>query len=141
MLTSQKIEAHLSYAYLHAVASHSGIICVKTGEDEDDAGVDVVLRVTGRLTENSILTNFTVDLQLKATVAQAVDREGRYAFPLKMKNYNELRCTKTSSPQLLVVLYLPANREEWLTHSHESLVARRSSLRLLAQPQGRARER
>jgi len=58
-------------------------------------------------------------------VAQPADREGRYAFPLKMKNYDELRSTKTNSAQLLVVLYLPANPAEWVTHSHKCLVSRR----------------
>jgi len=68
MLTTQNIEAELSYAYLHAVASRAGIICERTGRGSDDAGVDAVLRVKGQLAEDSRLTSFTVDVQLKATV-------------------------------------------------------------------------
>ena len=125
MLTSQNIEAELSYAYLHAVASRAGIICERSGPATDDAGVDAVLRVKGPLAEDSLLTSLTVDVQLKATTAQPVDQDERYAFPLKIKNYDELRSIRTSSPQLLIVLYLPADAREWLTHSHECLVARR----------------
>jgi hypothetical protein len=121
MLTMQNIEAELSYAYLHAVASRAGLICERTGRGSDDAGVDAVLRVRGQLAEDSQLTSFTVDVQLKATVIQLVESAGCYAFPLKIKNYDE----RTSSPQLLVVLLLPANAEEWLMHSRESLITRR----------------
>jgi hypothetical protein len=125
MLTSQNIEAELSYAYLHAVASRAGIICERSGPPTDDAGVDAVLRIKGRLAEDSRLTSFTVDVQLKATAAQPAVQGGCYAFPLKMKNYDELRSTRTSAAQLLVVLYLPADAREWLSHSQEGLVTRR----------------
>jgi hypothetical protein len=125
VLTSQNIEAELSYAYLHAVASRAGIICERSGTHTDDAGVDAVLRVKGPLADDSLLTSFTVDVELKATIAQPVGQEGRYAFPLKMKNYDELRSVATIAPHLLVVLFLPGNPAEWLTHSQECLVARR----------------
>jgi hypothetical protein len=125
VLTSQNVEAELSYAYLHAVASRAGIICERTGRGSDDAGVDAVLRVKGQLAEDSLLTSLTVDVQLKATIAQSVDKDGRYAYPLKMKNYDELRSVKTSAPQLLVVLFLPVEAAEWLVQSHECLVTRR----------------
>jgi Domain of unknown function (DUF4365) len=123
VLTSQNIEAELSYAYLHAVASRAGVICERSSPSTDDVGVDAVLRVRGPLAEDSLLTSFTVDVQLKATVAQPVVLGGRYAFPLKMKNYDELRSVATIAPHLLVVLFLPANPAEWLTHSQECLVA------------------
>ncbi len=125
MLTIQNIEAELSYAYLHAVASRAGIICERTGRGSDDAGVDAVLRARQELPGPWVLTNFTVDVQLKATTAQPAVSGGRYAFALKKKNDDELRSPRTTSPQVLVVLFLPARAEEWLVHSHESLVARR----------------
>jgi hypothetical protein len=125
VLTSQNIEAELSYAYLHAVASRGGIICERSGPSSDDVGVDAVLRVKGPLADDSLLTSFTVDVQLKATVAQPAAERGRFAFPLKMKNYDELRSVRTIAPHLLVVLFLPGNPADWLTHSHECLVARR----------------
>jgi hypothetical protein len=124
VLTVQNIEAELSYAYLHAVASRAGI-SEKTGRGSDDAGVDAVLRVRREWPGPWLLTNFTIDVQLKATTAQPAESGGRYSFPLKKKNYNELRSTRTTSPQVLVVLFLPANDAEWLVHCRESLVARR----------------
>jgi len=125
MLTLQNIESELSYAYLHATAARAGIICEYTGRHSDEAGVDAVLRVKGRLAQDSVFTQFTVEVQLKATKQVPVEQNGRYSHSLKVKNYNELRSENTGAPQLLVVLYLPEDAETWLSHSEESLVARR----------------
>lgn len=125
MLTIQNIESELSYAYLHAVASRARIICEYTGRHTDDAGVDAVLRVKGKLAPDSVFTQFAVDVQLKATKQPPIEQDGRYSHSLKVKNYDELRSTNTGAPQLLVVLFLPQNAETWLTHSEEGLIARR----------------
>jgi hypothetical protein len=125
VLTTQNIEAELSYAYLHAVASLAGVICEGTGRHSDDAGVDATLRVKGALAEDSVLTSFTVDVQLKATTARPVEQAGQYLFALKMKNYHELRSIRTNIPKVLIVLYLPAETGGWLSHSPEALVMRR----------------
>ena len=125
MLTIQNVESELSYAYLHAVASRAGIICEYTTRHTDEAGVDAVLRVKGKLASDSILTQFTVDVQLKASKKVPIENNNRYSFSLKGKNYNELRSTNTSAPQLLVVLFLPENAETWLDHNEDCLVSRR----------------
>ena len=87
MLTDQNIESELSYAYLHAIASRGAIICEMTGRHSDEAGVDAVLRVKGRLAQDSILTQFAVEVQLKATKMVPVERDGKYSYSLKVKNY------------------------------------------------------
>ena len=42
-LSSQNIESELSYAYLHAVASHAGASCSVGSRHEDNTGVDARL--------------------------------------------------------------------------------------------------
>jgi hypothetical protein len=121
----QNIESELSYAYLHAIASRAGIICEYVGRHSDAAGVDAVLRVKGRLDPNSSLTQFTIDVQLKATKKVPVERAGRYSHSLEVKNYDELRSIDVGAPQLLVVLFLPDDVEAWLVHDEEGLVSRR----------------
>jgi hypothetical protein len=103
----QNIESELSYAYLHAIAARAGIICEYAGRHSDAAGVDAVLRVKGRLAPDSALTQFAVDVQLKATKKSPVEHAERYSHSLDVKNYNELRTTDAGAPQLLVVLFLP----------------------------------
>lgn len=125
MLSMLNIESELSYAYLHAIASRCGVICECTGRHTDEAGVDAVLRVKGQLSDDSILTQFSVDVQLKATKRCPIENNGRYSHSLKLKNYNELRSIHTGAPQLLIVFYLPDNDETWIEHREECLVSRR----------------
>ena len=60
----------------------------------------------GSLANDSILTQFTVEVQLKATKKVPVEQDGKYSYSLKVKNFDELRSTNTGVPQLLVVLFL-----------------------------------
>ena len=95
------------------------------GRHTDEAGVDAVLRVKGALAPDSILTQFPVEVQLKATKKVPIEQNGKYSYSLKVKNFNELRSTNTGAPQLLVVLYLPEDAATWLNHNEECLVTRR----------------
>ena len=42
-LSPQNIESELSYAYLHAIAAHSGFGCKIGTRHDDNAGVDAIL--------------------------------------------------------------------------------------------------
>lgn len=125
VLTLNNIESELSYAYLHAVASRAGLICEVTGRHSDDAGVDAVLRVKGQLAPDSVLTQFTADVQLKATRQTPVLENGHFQYRIKRKSYDELRSTKTGAPQLLIVLYLPDDETKWLEHDEDRLLTRK----------------
>jgi hypothetical protein len=126
MLTDQNIEAELSYAYLHAVASHAGFSCEYRNRHLDGAGVDATITEDGRkLDADSVLTSFSVDVQLKATYQDLTEREGKIAYELLLSHYDKLRLEEVAAPRLLVLLRLPRSPEEWLTISEESLVAKR----------------
>jgi hypothetical protein len=124
-LAENDIKSELSYAYLHAVAARAGFSCEVTGRHRDAAGVDAVLGVRRRLSRQSRLTDFTVDVQLKATSGEPVVNARRYSFVLAVDHYDKLRLTTISSPRLLVVLFLPEAATEWLVHSEEGLVTKR----------------
>ncbi len=125
LLSENNIKAELSYAYLHAVAARAGFSCQAGDRHEDGIGVDAKLRVRERFGADSVLTNFTVDVQLKATSEDAAEIDGKYRYSLRLKNYNELRSTECQAPQLLVVLWLPADNGQWLLHSAERLICQR----------------
>lgn len=125
LLSENDIEAELSYAYLHAVAARAGFGCHATDRHTDNAGVDAILRVKERLEPDSVLTDFTVEVQLKATRQPPVLRQERYSFVLRVPHYDKLRLTTTAAPRLLVVLFLPEDPARWLEHSEEQLIARR----------------
>lgn len=126
MLTPQNIEAELSYSYLHAVASHAGFSCEYRNRHLDGAGIDATITQDGqKMTENSVLTTFSVDVQLKATYQDLPEQEGHLSYVLSVPHYNKLRSEEIAAPRLLVLLRLPRNPEEWLQISEEALVAKR----------------
>ena len=118
MLTQQNIEAELSYAYLHAIASKAGFACEYTTRHMDSVAVDAIVREEGRfLAADSLLGSFEAHLQLKESA-------GRWSFSLPLHQYNRLRAAHIQNPRILVLMQLPPNPEDWLRHSEESLVAR-----------------
>jgi hypothetical protein len=126
MLTAQNIEAELSYAYLHAVVSKAGFSCEYRNRHLDGAGVDATITEDGRkLADDSVLTSFSVDVQLKATYQHLAEQNDRLSYALSVPHYDKLRVEALASPRLLVVLRLPPNPEEWLQISEDALVAKR----------------
>lgn len=125
LLSENNIKSELSYAYLHAVAARAGLACDATDRHSDGAGVDAVLRARERFDPASVFTDFTVDVQLKATSANPAVRDGRLSFWLKRDAYDKLRTVGAAAPRLLVVLFLPEDPAEWLVLSEEALVAKR----------------
>ena len=126
LLTENNIKAELSYAYLHAVASRAGCEAVVSGRHRDSAGVDAVISAKERFAPDSIYTDFSLDVQLKATSDEAVlDDRDRFSFSLRLDHYNKLRDAERQSALVLVVLFLPLDPEHWLVHSADGLFARR----------------
>lgn len=125
LLSENDIKSELSYAFLHAVAARAGLGCHATDRHTDGAGVDAVLRARERFDPASIYTDFTVDVQLKATSAKPPLHEDRFSFWLKRDAYDKLRTVEAAAPRLLVVLFLPEDPGEWLVLSEDALVAKR----------------
>ena len=60
-----------------------------------------------------------LEVQAKAT-SQDVSKGDHIHFPLKLKNYNDLR-RDSLHPRILVVLLMPEHEADWLTQSTERL--------------------
>jgi hypothetical protein len=126
VLSIQNIEAELCYAYLHAVAARSGFICEVSGRHSDAAGIDAMLRVADHaLVDDSTLTSFPLEVQLKATSKPPAQRGDCLAYhDLPVHQYDRLRTRQTLIPRILVVLFLPRDQARWLVHTEECLQAR-----------------
>jgi len=143
-ISENDIRAELSYAYLHAVASHGGFSCQQMCRTADGLCIDA--EVLGRETfaTDSKIDDITLQIQLKATSQPCVLKNGKYSFPLELAHYNKLRTTRTLHTKLLVVLFLPEKQSEWLSHSEDYLLTRRCaywvSLRGATKSQNRTSE-
>lgn len=125
-MTPQEIEAELSYAYLHAVASRAGVRCEQTGRSFDHTGIDAHLHATGDFGPAAKYQELALDVQLKATILPPSTRAGRLSYFLDdIGTYNRLGLMTVIPDRLLVVLFLPTDAQEWLRHTREQLVLKR----------------
>ncbi len=125
-LSPPNIESELSYAYLHAVASHAGMACGVASRHEDNNGIDATLTAWGPFQSGGYLTEVTIKVQLKATIAVPVDDGTNLSYFLKgINRYDDLRTETVSNARILIVMFLPPDAQEWLDHSTEQLALRR----------------
>lgn len=125
-LSKPNIESELSYAYLHAVASHAGMSCRAANSHEDDNGIDAVVTAWGPFQNGGDYSEVDLKVQLKATVSAPAEDNGALSYFLKgVERYDDLRAEAIAIPRILVVLFLPAGVEEWLEHTSQQLALRR----------------
>ena len=121
-----KTEAELSYAYLHAVAAQAGMSCEVSGRHADKMGVDATIRAVEKFDPNSLLTDFALDVQLKATIQDQKISNDRISYYLKgIDRYDKLRKKTVVPPRIMVVLFLPKEKEKWLQWSEDELALRK----------------
>lgn len=121
-LTLANVESELSYAYLHAIASHAQCGCKVTSRHEDNAGVDAQLVGWGPFAGGGYRTEVDIKIQLKATIAPPATVGDHFPYCFRgIAQYNDLRSDAVATPRILVVLFLPKAYEEWITHSEEAL--------------------
>jgi hypothetical protein len=124
-LSPPNIESELSYAYLHAVASKAGMACRVEGRHGDN-NVDAILTAWGPFENGGYLTEVDIKVQLKATIDTPVDDGIHLSYFLRgVSRYDDLRTATVDIARILVVLFLPANVQEWLNHSEEELALRK----------------
>ena len=115
ILTDNDRKAELSFAYLGALAAHTGYICQR-GPQPDVASVDATIR-------SGDVSGTQFDVQLKATSTPKEGTDGLH-FRLSRKNYNDLVAYRMT-PFMLIVLELPETDADWLECSVERVVMRR----------------
>ncbi len=121
-LSDQNVESELSYAYLHAVAAHAGVGCDVTGRHLDNAGVDAQLTGWGPFPNGGYRQEVNINVQLKATIKEPALVGSSYSYSLDgIQRYDGLRTDAISLPRILVVLFLPKNRERWISHTDYAL--------------------
>ena len=108
-----------SRAYIQAVASAAA--CTVSRPEIDIDSIDLILK---RKTIGTAVRSPQLDVQVKATAADCV-AVNEVKFPLKIKNYNELRDPDFSVPRILVVVVMPENIEQWMEHNEDGLALKK----------------
>jgi hypothetical protein len=122
-----------SYAYIYAITTAAGYSFQKSSRILDVGGIDAT--ITGTVTDDTLYEP-QLDLQVKSTSLDILSEE-TIRYPLKIKNYNELRKERTVAPRILVVVLIPENLQEWIQQSETELCLRRCAywVSLRGQPQ------
>lgn len=110
MDVSQQQE-QFSNAYLHAVATVAGCTIATPGVDDDS--------IDFTISTKEFSTRPKLDVQIKCYIQDACIGSSGFSYPLKMKNYDDLRITDILVPRILVVVVVPRTVTDWLSHSDE----------------------
>ncbi len=111
-----------SYAYVQAVASVAGFAVENKSRPMDNAGIDLTIESPGEIGQ---LLDPKFDAQVKCTSSDRVLNEDFIKYPLPVQNYNRLRSTRTLAPQILIVVLVPKNLEEWLKISEQEMLIKK----------------
>lgn len=123
MYTLNDTESELSVAYLQAVAAKVRVSCTGVTRTMDNEAIDATLHGVGAF--GGPMTEITLHVQLKATVAPLTLQGGKFSYFLKgVEGYNKLRSKTSNIPKILVVLQLPSDQTKWLEHSVDQLILR-----------------
>jgi len=121
LLTDNQVKEHLSLAFVHAISARIGCLFEATSTDMDSVDAKLSLKVSGPEVR---FQTAELHIQLKATIVEPIPDGDFITYPLKIKNYDDLR-KQCMVPRILVLLALPADATQWLESDTERLILRR----------------
>ncbi|MEH2420354.1 MAG: DUF4365 domain-containing protein [Nostoc sp.] len=104
-------------AYIGAVAAVAGYTLYPLPVDDDS--IDLGIAAKGAI---GTIRSPHLELQLKAPFKRNVVGATSMSYPLKKKNYDDLRYTNVYVPRILVVVVLADDLNSWLYQCEEELV-------------------
>lgn len=107
-------------AYICAIAAQAGINHSQPTVDDDS----IDLELFGKGFSGQV-RNPRIEIQLKCT-SRDVIRDSSLKFALSKKNYDDLRATNISSPRYLLVLIVPDDSAEWISHNQDEMLMKHS---------------
>src|SRR5260370_34491263 len=123
MMSRNDRQEALCRAYVQGIAAVAG---VGTSVPTPDYGIDMSLRLIGRLGERLDDDGVQIDLQLRSTTRALVSAD-HVRYDLDVETHEFLRSIRPV-PRILVVLILPEEDERWLSQSAEEMTLRRCAL-------------
>lgn len=114
------LQSQFSLAYVQAVASVAGFFVQSSDRGFDKDGIDMTVLQRGAA---GLTTSTRLDLQIKSYTG---DVSGDiWPYDLDVKAYRDLIATDYQVPRVLVVVRMPSDVMEWMSHSEDQLVLRR----------------
>jgi hypothetical protein len=118
-MTLNDQKEQFSFAYARAVAAVAKIAVEETTVDDDSVDLTFKQKAAG-----GVVRSPRVEAQVKCTECANINPD-HVAFPLVLKNYDELRTTDLLVPRILIVVLVPDDLTAWIGHSENELAMRR----------------
>ena len=118
-MTIDDQKEQFSFAYARAVAAVAQVVVNEPTVDDDS--VDLSFKKKGG---GGVVRSPQLDVQVKCTESANI-HANHVAYPLKLKNYEELRPTNLLVPRILIVVTVPDDLVNWLNHSEQELAMRK----------------
>lgn len=107
-----------SFAYVRAIAAAAGYTVDERSVDDDS----VDLQISSRSKLGTVKSP-KVELQAKC-LGDGPFAGDDFGYPLKLKNYDDLRDPDVQVPRILVVVRVPTDDGQWLNGSDDGLLVR-----------------
>lgn len=120
-ITIQHQKEALSQAYVRAVIAKAGF---NFGKTEFDYGIDGTIKDVINRNGRYVDSCFGINFQLKSSCDISFEN-GHVIYDLESKNYNDLVTESSMLPNILILLALPSNSDEWLEVTLDQLVMRK----------------
>ena len=124
MLPSSRVKEQLSLGHLYIIAAKAGCVCEEVRVDVDS--VDLTLVYNGKYHPSDRFRRPKIDVQIKATTNWEW-KQGRCAFELKKKNYEDL-VERSLCPSILAVYLMPKDISQWVQHCEDSLITKHCAI-------------
>jgi hypothetical protein len=118
-MTLDDQKEQFSFAYARAVSAVAQIAVSEPAVDDDS--IDLIFKRRGG---GGAVRSPRVEAQVKCTDAASI-HPAHVAYPLKLKNFDELRPVDVLVPRILIVVIVPDVLGDWLDHSEQELAMRR----------------
>lgn len=119
LLDSDQKKEQFSHAYIHAITTAAGFSRFRYDTDTDSIDVGIA----GQRGSGTVRSP-RIDIQLKCTSSEDKGNADGFSYPLKVKNYNDLRDEHVLVPRILVVVTVPSDESTWLEHLEDHMVLR-----------------
>lgn len=118
-MTIDDQKEQFSLAYARAVAAVAQISVCEPVVDDDS--IDLIFQKRGG---GGVVRSPRVEVQVKCTDAATITAT-HIVYPLKLKNYEELRPVDVLVPRILIVVVVPDDLNDWLDHTEQELALRK----------------
>lgn len=121
-MTLDNQKENFSYAYAHAIAATARVSTSEPKVDDDSIDLTFMSRATG-----TVVRSPRLDAQLKCADQNSLTITATHIhYPLKLKNYDELRPTNNAVPIILLVVLVPHELHQWLEWTTDELRLRKA---------------